>query len=126
MEPLSPSAEQRASFAEGPDGPVVMLNLLKFKRGGGSKMYAQYSDAFLPMLARHGGRLLYSGRCDTLLAGDQDWDTVALVEYPSRQVFVEVTSSEEYKKIAGLREGALERAVLYATVPKDVSGSVVR
>ncbi|MFN0119772.1 MAG: DUF1330 domain-containing protein [Blastocatellia bacterium] len=116
---LKPTTEALAALAANPDnGPVVMLNLLKFKRGGGSKEYGQYSDAFQKLLLEHGGRFLFLGRATELLVGTEDWDAVALVEYPSRQVFLQLTSSPEYRAIAPLREQGLERTLLYATTPR--------
>lgn len=101
-----------------------MLNLLKFKRGGGSKAYAKYSNAFQQVLQRNGGRFLYLGRAAELLVGHEDWDAIALVEYPSRKVFLEITSSPEYIALAVHREEGLERTVLYATDPRPVSAGV--
>lgn len=119
MSDLHPTDHGRAALAANPDpGPVVMLNLLKFKRGGGSRAYGRYSDAFGALLERHGGRFLYLGRAMELLVGKEDWDAVALVEYPSRQVFLQITSSPEYAVIAPYREDGLERTMLYATTPR--------
>ena len=119
MSSLVPTKEARKAFAESPDdGPVVMLNLLKFKPDGGSKSYGKYSEAFLPMLHAAGGRILYAGRAAELLIGDETWDAVALVEYPSRQAFLAVTSTPEYRAIAAWREAGLERTVLQATTPR--------
>ncbi len=121
MSLLAPTKEALKALAEHPDDePVVMLNLLKFKRGGGSKLYGQYSDAFQKLLYRYGGRFVYLGRATELLIGDEDWDAVALVEYPSRRVFLEVTSLPEYREIAPFREQGLERTMLYATTPRPV------
>jgi uncharacterized protein (DUF1330 family) len=119
MSALKPSAERLAKFKENPlTGPVVMLNLLKFKRGGGSKEYSKYATEFEKLLNRAGGRFLYLGRAAELLVGEEEWDAVALAEYPSRQVFLEVTQSDEAKAIAVFREAGLEKTVLYATDPR--------
>ena len=119
MPTLELSLEQIAALAEAPkSGPVVMLNLLKFARGGGSKSYAQYAEAFERLLTKHGGRFVYRGRAAELLVGEESWDAVALVEYPSRLAFAELIGSHEYAAIAPLRKGGLERTVLYATDPR--------
>ena len=117
--PLSPSAEALAAFGNNPDhGRVVMLNLLKFKPGGGSRVYARYSEAFQQLLEQHGGRFVYLGRGAEVLVGDQSWDAVALVEYPSRAVFLRVIGLPEYAAMAQWREEGLERTVLLATTPR--------
>lgn len=101
-------------------GQVVMLNLLKFKPGGGSKAYARYATAFEAVLVRHGGRFIYLGRAAEMLVGDDTWDAVALVEYPSRKVFAEIIKSPEYDALSKDRDEGLERTVLYATDPRAI------
>ena len=119
MSSISPSREAIAALASSSDhGPVVMLNLLQFKRDGGSRAYSKYSEAFQAVLERHGGRFLYLGRGAEVLVGDQSWDAVALVEYPSRKVFLAVIAMPEYAAMAKLREDGLERTVLMATTPQ--------
>lgn len=119
MSDIHPSTEALAALAANPsDGPVVMLNLLKFKRGGGSKAYARYSDAFQQVLVRHGGRFLYLGRAAEMLVAEESWDAVALVEYPSRKVFLDILASAEYAALSIHRDAGLERTVLYATDPR--------
>lgn len=119
MSSIHPSPEALQALAANlSPAPVVMLNLLKFRRGGGSKAYARYSNAFQQVLLRHGGKFLYLGRAGELLAGNEAWDAVALVEYPSRKVFLEIINSPEYAALAVNRDEGLERTVLYATDPR--------
>ena len=95
------------------DGPVQMLNLLDFKPDGGAERYAEYSAAVAPLLEKAGARVVYAGAGGLALIGPSEWDVVALVEYPSRRAFIEMTSSPEYLTIAHLRTEALERAELH-------------
>ena len=101
------------------DGPVVMLNLLKFEPGGGSKAYAQYSRDFLELLKEAGGRFVFTGRAEQLLVGEGEWHYVALVEYPSRKSAVDLFRSERYAEIHGNREQGLSKTVLYALKPTE-------
>ena len=120
MTSLSPSKSViDALEAASGSGPVVMVNLLKFKRGGGSKAYARYAEAFEVLLKRAGGRFLYTGRVAEAVVGEEAWDAIALVEYPSRRVFAEVIRSADYAAIAAFREDGLERTLLYATDPRS-------
>lgn len=117
---IEPTAEGLDALLELPnDGPVVMLNLLRFEPGGGSKAYAQYSRDFLALLREIGGRFLFTGRAEQLLAGEGDWHYVALVEYPSRKAAVELFRSERYAKIHPNRERGLAKTVLYAVRPTE-------
>ena len=106
-----PAFEQLRERAD--DGPVQMLNLLDFKPDGGAERYAEYSAAVAPLLEKIGGRILYAGAGNGALIGPSKWDLVAVVEYPTRQAFIEMTSSPEYLEIAHLRVEALERAELH-------------
>ena len=116
--PDGPNAEALQSFMDrAGQGPVVMLNLLKFKAAGGAEMYARYGEAVAPLLRKCGGRVLYMGQPDELVIGRERWDSVLLVEYPSRGAFIGMVTSPEYQAIQHLRDESLERSVLYATNP---------
>jgi uncharacterized protein (DUF1330 family) len=97
-------------------GPVVMLNLLKFKPGGAAD-YDRYSQFTLPVLTEIGAKVLFIGKANELLQGDETWDYVLLIEYPSRKTFLTMISNPEYLKAHEWRLKACERAVLYATDP---------
>jgi uncharacterized protein (DUF1330 family) len=117
--PLTPNLEQFQELVGASDeGPVVMLNLLKFKQGG-EESYLRYGDAAAGMVEERGGRLLWSGRAEQVLIGDPavDWDVVVLVEYPSRAAFIEMVSSPEYLEAHAEREAGLERTVVLACSP---------
>lgn len=122
MSAIRPNPEQfKALAAAAADArPVVMLNLLKFKRGDGAREYGEYGRSVRTMVEQQGGRVIYMGRCDQVLIGDQegqDWDSIALVEYPSRQAFIDMVSRPDYEKAHEHREAGLERTVLIATTP---------
>lgn len=113
---MSPTPEQIQEFMKLPDGPVVMVNLLKFKPDGGAEAYAQYGRDVSKILAKLGARILFSGEAKTCLIGNADWDAVALVEYPSKMTLLQMAQSEEYQAIHHNREDGLEGQVNYAVV----------
>ncbi len=56
------------------------------------------------------------GRADQMLIGDadaNDWDSVALVQYPSRKAFIDMVTTPDYEKAHEHRESGLERTVLH-------------
>lgn len=122
--PERPNPEGFAAFTQRAgqdgDGPVVMLNLLALKPDGGRARYEQYGAAVAPLLTRVGGRILYAGAGIAPLLGDDRWDLVALVEYPSRQAFLEMIGSPEYQAVAHLRTEALTKGELH---PLDTVGT---
>lgn len=127
MAGVVPNIEQFQALAAATDtGPVVMVNLVKFRDGGenedgagGVAEYRRYGDVALEMIEHQGGRLLWAGTGDQVLIGDAeaDWDAVLLVEYPSRAAFIEMVSSPEYLEAHAHRERALERTVVIACTP---------
>ena len=104
------------------EGPVVMLNLLAFEPDGGAERYAEYAQATAPFLERVGGRLLAAYAASSTLIGDDDWDVVALVSYPTRGAFLEMIGSPDYQAITHMRTEALRRGAL---VPMDEAGGLL-
>jgi uncharacterized protein (DUF1330 family) len=119
-EPERLNQEGFAAFAgrAGEGSPVVMLNLLSFKPDGGRERYEEYAAAVAPMLEKLGGRIVFAGQPAAVLLGDDSWDLVALVEYPSRQAFLDMIGSEEYQAIGHLRTEALAKGELH---PMDLA-----
>lgn len=101
----------------GEDGPVVMLNLLSFKPDGGRERYGEYGEAVAPLLEKAGGRVVFMGSPAPPLLGDDGWDTVLLVEYPTRQAFLDMIGSPEYDAIGHLRTEALVKGELHPMDP---------
>jgi uncharacterized protein (DUF1330 family) len=54
---------------------------------------------------------------------DEDWDTVLLVEYPSRKAFIEMVSRPDYMKSHEHREAGLERTIVIACSPTERGGA---
>lgn len=105
------------------DTPVTMLNILKFKPitadgiTTGKQSYNDYGTAVASLVDKVGGKLLWSGKVKKTIIGDQtdQPDRILVVEYPSKEAFVAMSTSEEYAKISHLREFALEYGGLIAT-----------
>src|SRR5438067_8731319 len=107
---------------EDPGGPVVMLNLLRFRPDGGRESYAKYADALRQTyLDKYGAQVRYAGEGSTALVAEdgQAWDAVLLVEYPSRQAFSRMVADADYQQFTHFRTEALTEAVLQATIPVD-------
>ena len=116
-----PSAEQMAQFFGGADdGPFVMVNLLKFKPRAeypdgratdlsGAEAYAIYGEAVQQCIKDVGATAGFSGLVTGLLLGEveDNWDMVALVEYPSLDAFRAMMMLPEYQKIAVHRSAGL-------------------
>lgn len=108
------------------DGPVYLLNLLKFKARAeyadgrmtdltGEQAYAIYVEGVSKLIASVGGRVVWNGRCNTLVIGDEDeppWDSVAIVEYPRLEAYEKVRGSANYGDVHVHREAGLAHQLL--------------
>lgn len=120
-EPLSQEGFAAFAARAGEDAPLVMLNLLAFKPDGGRERYEEYGEAVAPSLEKVGGRIVFMGTPALALLGEDSWDLVVLVEYPTRQAFLDMISSDEYQAIGHLRTEALAKSELH---PMDPAGNV--
>lgn len=123
MSSIVPNQEAFRTLMADPDqSPIVMLNLLKFKAvaagagGTGADAYRRYGDAVTKLVEARGGRVLWMGKPAHVLVGEpsDEWDAVAIVQYPSPRAFIEMATSAEYQRIHGDREAGLERTALIA------------
>src|SRR5262249_30060927 len=68
MSAIRPNKDQFIELMNAPDdGPVVMLNLLKFKPRGGQGEYNKYGDSVSKMVEERGGKMLWVGKVDQTL-----------------------------------------------------------
>ncbi|MEQ8283419.1 MAG: DUF1330 domain-containing protein [Parvibaculum sp.] len=118
-----PEAQVEAFFASAgtpDDGPVALLNLLKFRPHAaypdgsdahltGEEAYMRYGFEVAKLIAALGGSFVWFGKVDGILVGEVEdmWDRVALIEYPSRAAFRQMLESPEYKAIEIHREAGL-------------------
>jgi uncharacterized protein (DUF1330 family) len=128
---LYPTPEQIQRLLSGPaDVPVVMVNLLRFKERAdapdagvtGIEAYRRYAEPMRQIVEERGGRFLWLGRVDSLVigAGEERFDAVALVEYPSRRAFVEIVSDPRVAAIGAHRAAGLEGQWLIATTAGEL------
>jgi uncharacterized protein (DUF1330 family) len=121
---LYPTKEQLEALLAAPDpGPVVMLNLLRF-RPGGEAAYRRYAEAMRGIVEGRGGRFLWSGRATAQVigTGGESFEVIGLVEYPSRKAFVEIATSAEVAAIGVHRTEGLDGQWLIATTAEPFPG----
>lgn len=118
---VAPTEEQMKGFLEpGRDGPIYMLNLLKFKEKAeyadgretvlsGAEAYAIYGQEVIQHLQKVGGAPMFSAGVERLMLGEVEelWDTAAIAMYPSRKAMLEMIMSPEYQASALHREAGL-------------------
>jgi len=113
----------------GPQGPIVMVNLLKFKEKAqyedgretdltGRDAYMIYAKAVAELLKEYGARVLFVADVTHLTLGQVEdlWDEVALAEYPNRGAMVAMSTSKAFQEIAVHRSAGLEGQLNIETI----------
>ena len=125
-----PNESQMAGFAEpGPEGPIYMVNLLKFKDKAqyddgrdtdltGEQAYALYGVAVTELLKEFGGEAIFGADVERLMLGEVEelWDKVAIAMYPSRHAMMQMMMSPTMQEIAQHRKAGLAGQLNIETV----------
>ena len=126
-------AAARALFTRGIEGPIVMLNLLRFRETAdygaapdlappepvtGAEAYATYERLTTPMLRASGGEVLFAGTGSAWFIGPEGerWDRMLLIRQASLQSFLSFASDPAYLAILGHRTAALADSRLLPVV----------
>lgn len=118
MQKLTPTvAEIEALRATIAPGPVVIVNLLKFKAAGGRAAYARYL-AEASKCAYPDMELVYAGAAFADFGAGEDWDFVIIARYPEYANFAATVSHPIYQIDAHAhRPAALEKTLMLITQP---------
>jgi uncharacterized protein (DUF1330 family) len=110
---VRPNQEQMQGFMQpGPDGPIYMVNLLKYKEVAeyedrretgltGRQAYEIYAGAVAELLVEFGGGVVFGGEVSRLMLGEVEdlWDEVAIAMFPSRKAMLEMMMSPTMQEI---------------------------
>ncbi|MEQ3746080.1 MAG: DUF1330 domain-containing protein [Henriciella sp.] len=120
-------------MAEGPESPIYMVNLLKFRDKAeyadgretnltGREAYNIYAKEVTKLVEKFGGKAIFWGDTTALLLGqiDELWDEVAIVSYPSRADLWKMSTSPEWQTIGVHRQAGLKGQLNIETVQPKV------
>jgi len=126
------SEHVKKMMEKGPDGPIFMVNLLKFKDKAeyedgretdltGREAYVIYYKAVTGVLPKFGGRLFFVGDVTFLALGQVEelWDEVAIAVYPERSTMLKMSMSEEWQAAGVHRAAGLAGQLNLETVMPD-------
>lgn len=126
---VDPTREKYGAFrALEDDGPVHMLNLVRFRQraaypdgreASGAEAYAAYGRESGPIFRGVGGRIAWSGDFRLMLIGPEDecWDACFIAEYPSAAAFVSMVKNPDYQKAVVHRQAAVADSRLIRLKP---------
>ncbi len=134
MASVNPSPDRLEKFLGSLEvgAPLVMINLLKYRDQAdypagfdaapctGREAYQRYAAVALGKVTQVGGKPLWMGSVTgSLIAPDgEEWDEALLVQYPSRQAFLQMVAMPDYQAVAVHRTAALADSRLIATVTR--------
>ena len=117
---------------KGPDGPIFMVNLLKFRDKAeyedgrstdltGREAYMIYGRAVSDILPKFGGKAVFAADVTFLALGQVEelWDEVAIAMYPTRGDLVRMSQSEEWQEASVHRSAGLKGQLNLETVLPD-------
>ncbi len=126
--PTDPKQIERM-MEPGPEGPIFMINLLKFKDKAdyedgrptdlsGRDAYMIYGREVSEILPKYGGRAVFIADVTSLALGQVEelWDEVAIAMYPNRKALFDMSSSDEWRKAAVHRTAGLKGQLNIETV----------
>ncbi|MBS8225047.1 DUF1330 domain-containing protein [Vannielia litorea] len=132
---IDPTEEAALAFVRrNPQGPLVMVNLLRFRAqadyaqapglGGagrsGREAYGLYEAAIQPLLEASGGEVLFDGVGGGWFIGPEAerWDRVLMVRQASLEAFFAFAQMPEAQVAAAHRRAALEDSRLLPVLPR--------
>ncbi|MBA4225665.1 MAG: DUF1330 domain-containing protein [Hyphomonas sp.] len=129
--PTDPAVVQEL-MKPGPDGPIFMVNLLKFKEKAeyedgratdlsGRDAYMIYGRAVTDILPKFGGKAIFAADVTFLSLGKAEelWDEVAIAMYPKRADMVRMSMSAEWQAAAVHRTAGLKGQLNIETVLQE-------
>jgi uncharacterized protein (DUF1330 family) len=129
---VTPKPVQVQQFL-GTDGPVCMVNLLKFKQKAayedgretqlsGREAYGLYATEMRKLVEASGGRFIFGAAVTGLLLGDVEelWDMVGIVEYSSSKALIEISMTPEFQAIEVHRHAGLAGQLNITTTHQDL------
>ena len=116
-----------ATTAPEDDGPVWMINLMKYKEraeyadGRESELTGQEADdRYTPLgpLAAVGAEVVFASQVEDQFLGESPtWDRVAIVKYPTRRSFIEMQERKDFQEQHEHKEAGMAETIVIGTRP---------
>ena len=131
MQYVDPTKATFAAFRDNDrDGPIHMLNLVRFRENAaypdgrdvtGAQAYAAYGRESYPVFSKLGGRIVWRGGFELMLIGptEEKWDECFIAEYPSVSAFVEMVRDPVYREAVKHRQAAVIDSRLIRMTPAE-------
>jgi len=131
MAHIAPTDAQIEQFRElMREGPIHLLNLVRLRpraaypdglEASGSEAYHAFARESAPVLERVGAKQVWVGRFEMMVVGpgDERWDRVFIVEYPSDAAFAALMRDPVYREALKHHQAAVEDSRVIRLEPRD-------
>ncbi len=118
-------ARRLATADPATDGPVYMLNLMKYRKvadyeedSGDTITGREADDRYAPVdvLRAIGARICFAA---DVVNASEDWDRVAVVRYPTRRSFIEMQSRRDFQEKHVHKEAGMDHTIVVGTMPES-------
>ena len=79
------------------DDEIFVLNLMRFKPGGGRENYEKYGAVVLPMVMERGGAAVLRLDAQLPLVADETWEDLYLVRYPRLDALQDMVATNAWQ-----------------------------
>lgn len=123
-------AKQLATTPAEDDGPVWMVNLMRYRPVADYSVDApvegapvsgrEADDRYLPTesLAGVGAQIVFGADVETQLLGDApQWDRVGVVKYPTRRSFIEMQSRPDFQRQHVHKDAGMDQTIVMGCRP---------
>lgn len=125
-------AMKMAAMTPDDDGPVWMVNLMKYREvadyadGRETSLSGRAADdAYSPLdsLAAVGAAPVFFGEVDQQLLGDAPvWDRIGVVKYPTRKSFIDMQSLPSFQESHHHKDAGMETTIVMGGEPMKTPG----
>lgn len=107
------------------ESPLTVVNFFKFREEvdlrivnesmSGEEAFNKYAETSIPKVAEVGGHFLLLGTVESDFIGEnlEQWDLMAIGQYPQRKAFIELLMDEVYQAAFRYRMAAIENQNVY-------------
>ena len=125
-------AGRLASCPPDEDGPVLMVNYMKYREraaykdgGDGGRSGIEADDEYAPtaVLADIGAVVAFFG--DVTDPQGTGWDRIAIVHYPTRRSFIDMQSRRDFRDKHRHKEAGMDHTIVFAVPPHTVAAGAI-
>jgi len=118
-----------ASWPEAEDGPVFMVNLMKYRpvadfadAAAGTKSGREADDEYTPseILRDIGAQIVFAAEVEQQLIGEPKWDRIGIVRYPTRKAFLAMQRRDDFREKHVHKDAGMEQTIVMGGLPQPV------